>query len=151
MKFVNYDSSYFDNCLKLFDDNCPDFFALNEREDYVAFLHNKSSSYFVGITDSIVVSAFGIIFEPSLLAGRISWILVSPRYKSQGLGTQMVNLAKHIALERKVFTIDIAASHLSAPFFEQFGALRLKETENGWGESMHRVDMQLRLSLKDTS
>ena len=146
MKFLNYDNSDFDNCLKLFDKNCPSFFALNEREDYIAFLQSNSSSYFVGITDSVVVSAFGIIFEPRLLTGRLSWILVSPKYKNQGLGTKMMNLAKHIALEKRVFTIDIAASHLSAPFFEQFGALTLKETKNGWGESMHKIDMQLKLT-----
>ncbi|CCQ10838.1 hypothetical protein PALB_17120 [Pseudoalteromonas luteoviolacea B = ATCC 29581] len=41
--------------------------------------------------------------------------------------------------------IDIAASHLSAPFFEKFGEKTIKEITDGWGLDMHRVDMELLL------
>jgi hypothetical protein len=41
--------------------------------------------------------------------------------------------------------IDIAASHLSAPFFTRFGAKEVRCTKDGWGAGMHRVDMLLPL------
>ena len=54
---------------------------------------------------------------------------------------------KKIALINKLFTIDIAASHLSAPFFKKFGAIEIKIIEDGWGKGMHRVNMKLKLNI----
>ena len=41
--------------------------------------------------------------------------------------------------------IKIAASHLSAPFFAKYGAVELNHIPDGWGEDMHRIDMELNL------
>jgi len=30
-----------EDCLKLFDQNCPKYFATNERQDYIAFLQKQ--------------------------------------------------------------------------------------------------------------
>ena len=38
LTFKNFDTSYREDCLKLFDRNCPEYFAENERQDYVDFL-----------------------------------------------------------------------------------------------------------------
>jgi hypothetical protein len=40
-------------------------------------------------------------------------------------------------------SIRIAASHRSAPFFARFGAETVRETPDGWGPGMHRIDMEL--------
>ena len=47
------------------------------------------------------------------------------------------------ATKESLLAIDIAASHLSAPFFTKFGASTLSETPNGWGQGMHKVDMEI--------
>ena len=57
----------------------------------------------------------------------------------------MVSYAKKMAKDSNMKVIDIAASHLSAPFFEKFGAKTIKEITDGWGLDMHRVDMELLL------
>jgi len=151
MKFLNYSKPYLDDCLSLFDENCPEFFAENEREDYVDFLanrvsNNNVSNYYVGIQAGQVVAAFGVTIAAGGLRARLSWILVSKEFKGKGFGAQMMGFAKNVALEKKRMVIDIAASNLSAPFFAKFGARELSTIANGWGPGMHRVDMELKLT-----
>ncbi len=145
MRFLNYDDSYFDKCIEMFNENCPEYFAENEREDYIGFLDENPSGYFVGISEDAVVSAFGVISNSETLRTRLSWILVSPKCKGSGIGIEMMNYAIEASVKRGASAIDIAASHLSAPFFAKFGAEELSETQNGWGPGMHRVDMKIKL------
>ena len=143
MKFIAYDTSFLDDCLRLFDENCPQYFAKNEKEDYLHFLKALPSSYYVVMVDKLIVSAFGLSIDTLAQRGRLSWILVSPNAKGTGLGVQMMAFAKNKAIENHLLVIDIAASHLSAPFFAKFGAQTQKQTLDGWGRGMHRVDMEL--------
>ena len=145
IKILNYDEFYFHSCLKLFDENCPSYFAENEKEDYIDFLKVNPPGYFVGTIESCIVSAFGLIAELDASRGRLSWILASPESKGKGLGGKMMAFVKNSAIEKELVAIDIAASHLSAPFFKKFGAEELKKTNDGWGQGMHRIDMELKL------
>ena len=145
MKFLNYNDLYFGKCLQLFNENCPEYFAENEREDYIDFLEGSPSGYFIGISDGSVVSAFGLISTREPSRTRLSWILVSPKSKGRGVGVKMMNYARETAFKNGSSAIDIAASHLSASFFTKFGAEELKITQNGWGPDMHRVDMEIKL------
>ena len=145
MKFLNYIDLYFGKCLQLFNENCPEYFAENEREDYIDFLEGSPSGYFIGISDGSVVSAFGLISTREPSRTRLSWILVSPKSKGRGVGVKMMNYARETAFKNGSSAIDIAASHLSASFFTKFGAEELKITQNGWGPDMHRVDMEIKL------
>ena len=56
-----------------------------------------------------------------------------------------MDFVKKVAIEKKLTAIDIAASHLSASFFKKFGAIELNKIPNGWGENMHRIDMEMNL------
>ena len=145
IEFLAYEESCIDRSLRLFDENCPRYFSESEKEDYAAFLRTNPSGYFVGAVDQGIVSAFGLITAADSLRGRLTWILVAPASKGDGLGTKMMSLAKKSAQEKDLCAIDIAASHLSAPFFKKFGAQPLSETVDGWGQGMHRIDMELKL------
>jgi len=144
--FHRYDESHFNDCLRLFDENCPRYFAENEREGYVDFLNRNPFGYFVGVIEGRVASAFGLITEAGSLRGRLSWILVGSGFKGKGLGVNMISVAKDIARENELLVIDIAASHLSAPFFAKFAAKQLDEILDGWGPGMHKINMQLKLT-----
>ena len=143
--FVDYEGAYFFECLRLFDENCPQYFAKNEKSEYVGFLKSNPQGYVVAISEEKVVAAFGLIDTPDARRARLSWIMVSPNSKGSGMGMKMITHAKSTAIENEVAAIDIAASHLSAPFFQKFGAAELNEVPNGWGPGMQRIDMELRL------
>ena len=149
MNFVRYSDCYFDQCLELFSQNCPEYFAINERSDYIQFLRKPPADYYVGLERDQLVSAFGLTFEASSTradnSARLSWILVSANFKGIGVGTKMMEYAMQLAHDKKISYLDIAASHLSAPFFARYGAQVVSEIDNGWGLGMHRVDMRLTL------
>lgn len=145
MKFLIYNRSYFDECLQLFDENCPEYFAENERQDYIGFLNKGCSDYLIGVSDGFVAAAFGVISNAESSRARLVWIMVSPKFKGSGIGVQMMNHAKKTVSKNKSSAIDIAASQLSAPFFAKFGAIELNRVQNGWGPDMHRIDMEIRL------
>ena len=143
MQFIKYTRSDYDSCLSIFNENCPNFFADCERDDYIHFLKEDSKEYLVGKQNRETVCAFGMKLDPDIKRGRISWIMVSPSSKGIGLGTKMFSLVRETATQQNLLAIDIAASHLSASFFKKFGAETLQEISDGWGTGMHRIDMQL--------
>lgn len=131
------------HCLGLFDANCPEYFAANERKDYAAFLSLIPSQYRVCVEGAQVIGAFGLLPErPG--EGRLNWILIDPRSQGTGLGSAMMAEIRQRATTAGLHTVHIAASHRSAPFFARFGASAERETRDGWGPGMHRIDMQMK-------
>ena len=130
-------------CLHLFDANCPQFFAPNERADYELFMTDASGDYQVCLLDGRIVGAYGVLAEgPTGLALR--WIVISPECKGRGLGSAiMQRVIGAVRATGPSARLYIGASHLSAPFFARFGATEVTRTPDGWGPGMHRVDMML--------
>ncbi|WP_082869079.1 GNAT family N-acetyltransferase [Oleiphilus sp. HI0125] len=116
------------------------FFAENERADYAQFLDAVPDGYRVGVIKDAVTAAYGMRVDETARA-RIVWIMVAPSSAGSGVGTEIMNNAKSFAVEASAPVIDIAASHLSAPFFAKHGAVVLSETQDDWGQGMLRVDM----------
>ena len=147
LTFRSYCPSDLNGCLALFDQNCPEFFAVNERLEYETYLASCPSDYMVGQSDTSLVAAFGLTLESGSdpRRCRVNWIMVSPSVHGSGVGSKMMGHVVAIGKEKKVSIIDIAASHLSSPFFAKFGAKVVNTTKDGWGAGMHRIDMALSL------
>ena len=78
-------------CLRLFDENCPEFFAPNEREDYSDFLAHDPKDYVVVSSEDKILAAYGL--HP--LAGNaaaLHWILLS-----RSLQGTRARLSHHVA------------------------------------------------------
>lgn len=139
--FVFYEPRYRRACLALFDANCPEFFAPNERADYECFLNEADGAYRVCLAESEVVGAFGVIARGQPDRVRLNWIMIDSRHQGAGLGRAIMIETTVVAHAAKARVVDIAASHRSAPFFARFGASEVTRTEHGWGPGMHRIDM----------
>lgn len=146
MTFEDYNEKHLAACLDLFDQNCPQFFADNERQDYEDYLLSNDDAYKVGLVGDDLVAAFGISTDREKRQGRVTWIMASPNVHGQGIGAKMMGYAIECARAENLHTMQIAASHLSASFFAKFGATEIKTIEHGWGPDMHRVDMEIVLS-----
>lgn len=140
--FRPYSSADRQACLAIFDANCPTFFAPNERDDYVAFLDVAPDAYEVCEVDEHVVAAFGLLPDDTS-SHTLTWIMLDPGSQGEGIGTVIMKHIIGLAEASQLRIINIAASHLSAPFFARFGAIETSSTSDGWGPGMHRVDMQL--------
>lgn len=143
-EFRPYGESDLPSCLAVFDANCPEYFAVNERADYEKFLNGRPNGYTVCVAADQVVGAFGL-FNPSPGRATLNWILISPHVHGSGVGSSMMRQAVEQARRSGASSISIAASHKSAPFFAGCGAIQLSETPDGWGPGMHRIDMELRV------
>jgi GNAT superfamily N-acetyltransferase len=130
-------------CLALFDRNCPTWFAPNERPDFADYLAASGSDYRLCERGGATVAAFGVTTRSG--RARLNWIMVDPAAHGHGIGAAIMAEAAALARRAGASAIDIAASHLSAPFFAHFGAQQTERIDHGWGPDMHRVDMVLEL------
>ena len=131
-------------CLAVFDANCPEYFAPNEREDYLRFLTPVPAGYTVCVSDGGVAGAFGV-FPQRVNSASLNWIMIAPEAQGLGIGSRIMALAVQQGRSMGAVRLQIAASHKSAPFFCKFGAVKDAFIDNGWGKGMHRVDMTLQL------
>ncbi|MEO0368731.1 MAG: GNAT family N-acetyltransferase [Pseudomonadota bacterium] len=153
IEFRNYRSENFNDCLKVFEANTPNYFAQCERAEFISFLETQSDCYstvwFRSAEDQNVieqVGGFGIANAHNSAQGNLHWIMILPRLQGQGIGVAIMNKVIEETSKMQLDQLAIAASHLSAPFFERWGAKAQNYTKHGWGENMHRIDMLIDLA-----
>ena len=142
--FADYTDADLAECLDIFDANCPEFFAPNEREDYLQFLSSYPAGYEVCRLGERLAGAYGLLRNGDERAA-LNWILISPDVQGEGIGTSIMERVLERSKAQGLAVVTIAASHKSAPFFARFGAVTIETTADGWGPGMHRVDMEVRL------
>ena len=145
--FQPYSVTHKDDCLSLFDANCPEFFAPNERDEYEGFLDANESGYELCSANGRVVGAFGLMGDDRERKS-LNWILLEPQARGMGIGASIMERVISSARDSELNAVEIAASHRSAAFFSTFGAIAKVTTEDGWGPGMHRVDMELSICVK---
>lgn len=128
-------------CLKMFDGNCPEFFAPNERDDLIEFLADPPAGYEVCLLAGKIVGAFGVLREEAGLTLR--WIQVAREAGGRGLGRAIMDRAVAQMRAQGGGPLHIATSHKSVAFFAKLGAQEIRRISDGWGPGMHRVDMVL--------
>ncbi|HEU5046302.1 MAG TPA: GNAT family N-acetyltransferase [Rickettsiales bacterium] len=136
----------FDNeaCLALFDQNCPDYFAPNERREFAQYLYVQGHEYRVYEHRGKIGAAFGLHVYSDGHSARINWIMAARNSHKAGIGTVMMHTAIANAKRHPhVKLIHISASQHSASFFTRFGAAQKTIIENGWGPGMHRIEMEI--------
>jgi len=134
-----------ESCLGLFDANCPEFFAPNERDHYADFLQASPDGYELCVVNDRVVGAFGLIGGDTRRRS-LNWIMLDPQSQGLGVGSAIMDRVAKLGTAAGLELVNIAASHKSAPFFARFGAVTATMTQDGWGPGMHRVDMELILN-----
>jgi len=142
--FRPYCNTDYQACTDIFDANCPEFFAPNERQDYESFLENVPEGYEVCEADGFILGAYGLVGDGKNKMV-LNWILLDPHKQGDGIGSKIMERVLHVGRTSKAKKVRIAASHKSAAFFARFGATTTSSTRDGWGPGMDRVDMELPL------
>ena len=81
LEFKDYSMESCNNCIELFNLNCPEFFAPIEKNDYIEFLNQTKEGYVTIHHDSILIGAYGVHKTSSESASQ-SWTLIHPKYQN---------------------------------------------------------------------
>lgn len=137
-------------CLAAFDSNVPTFFLAAERAEYIQFLNGLeqggwgAATWYVVFEDAGETLACGGAYRLDDGRAGLAWGMVRRDRHRQGLGTQL--LEARLAWLRDQPTareVWLGTTQHSAPFFRRFGFRSVRETPNGYGPGMHRLDLKL--------
>lgn len=145
LTFRPYHADDFAACLALFDGNTPEFFAPNERAEFLAFLREIGPwPYLVGEAGGQVVACGG--FEVAGETASLTFGMVDRARQGQGIG-QALTRARLAAIRAApgVARVAIETSQLSAGFYDRLGFRVTEVTENGFGPGLDRWVMVLDL------
>ena len=142
LKFQKYKASRFEECLELFELNCPAYFAEEERKDYRKFLQYNKDIYLLGYENHSLACCFGIT-EHNIDLCSLNWIMVHPNSHKDGFGNEMMSYFINYVKEKNKKTALISTSQHTNKFFEKYGAKEIEFIKNGWGRGMHKIYMQI--------
>lgn len=143
--FRPYRARDVDACLRLFDGNVPDFFAPDERAEFVGFLRDIGPwPYLVGETGGHMVACGG--FEVAGNVARLTFGMVERTRQGQGIGQALTKA--RLAVIRQTVGVErvaIETSQKSAGFYDRLGFRVTEVTANGFGPGLDRWVMVLEL------
>lgn len=132
-------------CLALFDGNVPDYFAVKERADFIAFLDDLRGPYLL-IEDAagdIVASGGFQADDRDESTVALCWGMVDRRRHRAGLGRQLLQARLDLIAASSLFkTVIIETTPFSRGFFERAGFVCTHVVSDGFAPGYDRVDMQ---------
>jgi len=147
LQFKNYSMESFNDCIELFDLNCPEFFASIEKNDYIEFLNQTKEGYVTIHHDSILIGAYGVHKTSSESASQ-SWTLIHPKYQNQGIGRLIMERVFSYLESNQLDNLFLSTSQQTEAFFLKFGSIRINYIENGWDEGLHRIEMKIERAIR---
>ena len=147
LEFKDYSMESFNDCIELFDLNCPEFFASIEKNDYIEFLNQTKEGYVTIHHDSILIGAYGVHKTSSESASQ-SWTLIHPKYQNKGIGRLIMERVFLYLESNQLDNLFLSTSQQTEAFFLKFGAIRIDYIENGWDEGLHRIEMKIERAIR---
>ena len=147
LEFKDYSMESFNDCIELFDLNCPEFFAPIEKNDYIEFLNQTKEGYVTIHHDSILIGAYGVHKTSSESASQ-SWTLIHPKYQNKGIGRLIMERVFLYLEGNQLDNLFLSTSQQTEAFFLKFGAIRIDYIENGWDEGLHRIEMKIERAIR---
>ena len=147
LEFKDYSMESYNDCIELFDLNCPEFFAPIEKNDYIEFLNQTKEGYVTIHHDSILIGAYGVHKTSSESASQ-SWTLIHPKYQNQGIGRLIMERVFSYLESNQLDNLFLSTSQQTEVFFLKFGAIRIDYIENGWDEGLHRIEMKIERAIR---
>lgn len=134
------------NLLQLLDLNTPDYFAPEEKEDYIEYLNDKLEKYFVFEENGEIIGAAGLNFFPDEKSARISWDMVHPQHHGKGIGRKLTEHRITTIKELKAYEkIIVRTSQLAHKFYGKFGFSLVKYEEDFWAKGFHLYHMEMEI------
>ncbi|WP_407572959.1 GNAT family N-acetyltransferase [Deinococcus altitudinis] len=135
-------------CLNVFMSNTPDFFTVEEQQEFNDFLCTMTDPYFVLEEAGRIVACGGVFIRRDGQTAGLAWGMVNRSQHRQGYGRALLDvrlawLGQHAPA---VNTVTIDTSQHSAPFFTRMGFEILEVKRDFYATGLDRYDMRLALS-----
>lgn len=141
----DYTPADVDACLRVFDSNVPDFFALSERADYRLFLDGLITPYLV-LEDAAgdVAACGGYALNADGTLASLCWGMVRGRDHRKGIGRVLLReRLRRIAADPRVLSIRLDTTQHARGFYEGAGFRVTTLTPDGYAPGFDRYDMRL--------
>ncbi|SFN22849.1 Acetyltransferase (GNAT) domain-containing protein [Chitinophaga sp. YR627] len=135
--------------MEAFVSNVPDYFTSAEIVQFEDWLDKMSEErmywhYYVVLSEDSLIGCGGFVYEEKLSRVTFAWGLVHRNFHKQGMGKLL--LQYRLDRIRTLYPgadIILDTTQFSYTFFEQYGFVTVKYTEDGYTTGMHRYDMIL--------
>ena len=146
LKYRPYQAEDKDRCIEIFMSNTPQYFGVEEAEEFRQFLETLPCDYFVVTQDDEIVACGGHGYHGKKQAMVLCWGMVHADLHKQRLGQFMlIERLKQIYKDFGPMVVQIDTSQHSQGFFERYGFQVKEITENYFAPGLHRVNMELQL------
>jgi predicted GNAT family N-acyltransferase len=137
-------------CLDIFDSNVPKFFADWERIEFVCFLDELDSPYFVVENDAgNVIACGGYRIRQDQISATITWLLVMSSQQHKGVGQQILLTCLYDIHQRgRVTSVSLKTSQHVSRFYEKAGFVLVNTIKDGFAPGLDRCDMILTLDVQ---
>lgn len=148
ISFRPYDDARdFDACVSMFQRNTPEYFSVDELEEYTGFLKDYSGScYWVFEIDNVIAGCGGIRVVENTGTGRLIYGMLDPAYHAAGYGKALLEfrLGQLVKIP-DVVRVKIDTSNDVMGFFTKFGFIEDERIKDRIGLGMDQVKMTLLL------
>ncbi len=151
--FCDHDKA---GCMTAFKSNVPHFFLDHEIslfEDFLDGFHTQITNgkyfektyYYVTESANQIVGCGGFGYNDKTNSVTLAWGMVHKDFQKQGFGRKLLEYRlKQISILYPAAMVIIDTTQFSLPFFEKFGFVTTKVTDDFYGIGMHRYDMILK-------
>jgi len=145
-----YRSTDKNECMEAFKTNVPKFFSDQEVFDFADFLERIEKGiddipFYVLSYNQKVIGCGGYAKDQNNAIFTLAWGLIHNDFHKKGFGEKLLSYRlEEIKRLYKNSSVIIDTTQHSAGFFEKYGFVTTKETENYYALGMHRIDMELK-------
>lgn len=138
-----------DDGLLLFDSNVPQYFAAQERADFIEFIDDLPGPYFVALdAGGAAVGCGGYAAhdkKPGTAA--LCWGMIHRAHHGRGWGDALLRHRLDLIAREPVFrTVEIETSQFSRGFFERYGFVRGRTVADGFAPGIDLIEMALNVA-----
>ncbi|HJR72503.1 MAG TPA: GNAT family N-acetyltransferase [Luteimonas sp.] len=135
-----------DTGLALFDSNVPQYFAAQERADFIEFIDDLPGPYFVALdADGIAVGCGGYaVHDKKPETAALCWGMIDRAHHGRGWGDALLRHRLDLIAREPVFRwVEIETSQFSRGFFERYGFVQRRTVADGFAPGIDLIDMTL--------
>lgn len=133
-----------ENVVVLLDLNTPQYFAAEEKQDFISYLENEIEYYYVAELDNAIIACGGFNFAKDDTNGFIAWDIVHPNFQGKGIGKSLLNFRiEKLQSFDSIQKITVRTSQHVFAFYEKAGFKLVDIKKNYWAEGFDLYHMEM--------